>query len=106
MCDPMNELLDAIEARDAMYDTPEYIAYCEEQEAIHEGRATQLVHCYLCYLDEHGKADMSPKADQGPLRGVVAERTVYGFDRAASARQGYDGDPYAAVKLTCGHTLI
>jgi hypothetical protein len=88
------------------YDTPEYLAYCEEEEAIHEGRATRLTHCYLCFLEATGKADMSPKSDQGPLRGVLSEGTAYGFDRRASARQGFDGDPYSALRLSCGHTII
>lgn len=87
-------------------DDPAYLAHREEQEAIEEGRATELVHCYLCFLEETGKADMSPRQDQGPLRGVVTHGTAYGFDRAASARQGYDGDPYDMVRLTCGHSLI
>lgn len=85
---------------------PGYRLYIDEETAIHEGLAMRLTHCYLCYLEATGKPDMSPKMDQGPLRGVIGEKTVYGFDIVASKRVGFDGDPYSAVKLTCGHSLI
>jgi hypothetical protein len=80
--------------------------FFEEAEAIHNGTATQLIHCYLCYLEATGKADTTPKADLGPLRGVVKEGTCYGFNLQASRRQGFDGDPYASYKLSCGHVII
>jgi len=91
---------------DPYADDPAYLAWCEEQEAIEDGRAVELRHCYLCHLEQTGHADLSPRQDQGPLRGVLTHGTAYGFSRAASARQGYDGDPYDVVRLTCGHGLI
>ena len=64
----------------------------EEQLAIEEGRATEVVNCYLCYLEQTGKADYTGKL--GPFRAVVNRGTTPGFD------------PYATQKLSCGHTLI
>lgn len=54
--------------------------FLEGLSAVHEGRATDLMRCYLC-------------ADE-PLRGVVSMRVV---DRA---------DPTEAYTLTCGHVVI
>lgn len=74
--------------------TRTYEEYCEEEEAIHSGTAIQLTHCYLCYLETEGKADTSPKADQGPLRGIL-KRTC-----PPSA------DPTEVLHLSCGHAII
>lgn len=76
-------------------DEASYASYVEEMEAIESGRAMRVVHCYLCHLNETGRPDDSPKADQGPLRGIVREYTSKGFD------------PYAVYVLTpCGHHII
>jgi hypothetical protein len=73
------------------YDTPEYQAFIEELDAIERGDAVQLTECHRCHK----------------LVGVLDDKGVcYGFDRAASARVGYDGDPYTVLKLSCGHTQI
>jgi hypothetical protein len=72
----------------------DYAEYCEEESAIADGTAMELRPCYLCYLEQTGEADLSPHADQGPLRGVLRHSTTPG------------PDPYDAVHLTCGHTLI
>ena len=74
--------------------TTTYDEYCEEQEAIWAGRATELVHCYLCFLEDAGTADMSPRADQGPLRGVL-KRTC-----------PPSPDPTEVLHLSCGHAII
>src|SRR5205814_5282592 len=52
-------------------------------------------HCYLCYLDEHGKPDTSEKMDQGPLRKVVR--------RSITAP---NGDTTEVLHLECGHAII
>jgi hypothetical protein len=49
---------------------------------------------------------MDDKHRRSPLRKVVKNGTVFGFDPVASARQGFDGDPYSAQTLECGHTII
>lgn len=93
----MSQFTDDTEPYDGVepwHDDPAYLAFQAEQEAIHDGLATELVHCYLCWLEATGTADCSPRQDQGPLRGVVGHGCTGGFD------------PYATVKLTCGHTLI
>ena len=74
--------------------TPEYQAFLDEEEAIHTGRAVQLTHCYLCYLEATGKPDFSPKQDQGPLRGIIRRSVSSG------------SDPYEVQHLNCGHGLI
>jgi len=69
----------------------EYQAFIEELDAIERGDAVQLTECHRCHK----------------LVGVLDDKGVcYGFDRAASARVGYDGDPYTVLKLSCGHTQI
>lgn len=75
--------------------SPEYLAFMEEQEAIMEGLATELTHCYLCYLEKTGHADMSRKQDLGPLRGIAGTFTAI------------PEDPTAALRLIpCGHVII
>lgn len=73
-----------------------YDAWEAEQLAIHEGRATQLTHCYLCFADQTGTVDTSPKQDQGPLRGEGKTKTI-----------AQNFDPTTAVQLIpCGHWII
>ena len=77
---------------DAPDDTPEYRAFEEEQLAIHEGRATQLVRCYMCLPP--GPLRMA--LDAGPLRGIVRRGIT-------NERQ----DPTTTYELApCGHTII
>lgn len=83
------------------FDTPEYRAFCAEEEAIHEGLATRLTRCETCFWEVEGR--FPRQGEQGPLRGILSEGTAYGFDPVLSARQGYDGDPYTTLKLSCGH---
>lgn len=72
-------------------DEAAYLAWCDEMEAIHEGRAIELVPCYLCHLEATGKV----AADgEGPLRGVLRHSTTPG------------PDPYDVQHLSCGHGLI
>lgn len=110
-----DDMLTDEETYDPFWNDPEgaaaYDAYClaetEHQELLAAGLVTDLMHCYLCYLEQTGHCDISPRADQGPLRGIASHSTAYGFSRAASARQGYDGDPYDVIHLIpCGHALI
>lgn len=75
--------------------TMTYEEHMDACTAVDEGRATDLVRCYLCYLHQTGRPDMSPNADQGPLRGVLGHFTT-------NTRQ----DPTDAVILTCGHSII
>lgn len=72
-----------------VYDTPEYRAFEEAQYAAHIGAATPLTHCYLCEPDVNKRSE-----DAGPLRGIVSSHTTRG------------SDPYEALVLTCGHTII
>lgn len=69
---------------------PAYLAWCEEQEAIHTGRATELTHCYLC--EPNVNLRLQPGA--GPLRGVLARGTT----RCS--------DPSETLTLSCGHVVI
>lgn len=71
-----------------------YLAWLDGQAAIREGRATDLARCYLCHLETWGVADTTRDSIASPLRGIIAEVTTPG------------PDPYAALKLTCGHTII
>lgn len=64
-------------------------AASDEHEAISQGRATALANCYRCAAPSESMDNWS-----GPLRGVVREFTTRG------------PDPYAALVLTCGHTVI
>lgn len=85
-CEPLDpDLYDEEVARDEA----EYEAWY----AVQAGRATALMRCYLCALDQGHQG--LPSSDDGPLRGVLQERTV---DVA---------DPTAAFVLTpCGHVVI
>lgn len=74
-----------------------YRAFCDEQEAIHEGRATQLVHCYLCEPDVNKRLDK----DAGPLRGV--QRHTEGRTHPTHP----EADVYDVLHLIpCGHAII
>jgi hypothetical protein len=66
-----------------------------ELDAIWEGRATRLVHCYLCFLEETGKPDFSQRGDRGPLRGVARTFTGGGSDPTE-----------VLVLVPCGHEII
>lgn len=78
-----------------MATTQTYEEWCEEEEAIHSGSAIQLTPCCLCYLALTGKADTSPRGDQGPLRGIIRRSTSGG------------SDPYEVLHLApCGHAVI
>lgn len=65
----------------AQDEDPSYVAWCEEQDAIHEGRAVQLTACYLC-------------PGGSPLRGIIGESTCN------------PADPTALLHLSCGHRII
>jgi hypothetical protein len=68
----------------------------EVQEAVDEGRATDLLRCYICHLEQTGKPDMTEHAIRSPLRGIQRTRTI-------NERQ----DPTAAYELIpCGHVII
>lgn len=70
-----------------------YAAWAAEEKAIECGHAMRLHRCYLCALDAGHQG--LPSDSDGPLRGVLRERTV---DAA---------DPTVAYVLTpCGHTVI
>lgn len=69
-----------------------YDAYVAELEAIESGNAMRLTHCYLCEPNHHKRMEK----DAGPLRGIIAEKTV-----------NKEFDPTCAVQVTpCGHWLI
>jgi len=59
-------------------------------EAVWQGRAVDVLNCYLCEPDFQKR--MEPNA--GPLRGIKRE----GICNPA--------DPTTAFHLTCGHTII
>lgn len=71
-----------------------YDEFNAEQEAIHDGTATELTGCYLCHLEETGRPDMTPKASESPLRGIVRRKSTGG------------SDPYELMMLSCGHGII
>jgi hypothetical protein len=64
----------------------------EAQEAVDEGRAMDLLRCYLCEPDTNKRLDK----DAGPLRGIVKAGPVIEAHR----------DPTASYVLTCGHVII
>jgi hypothetical protein len=76
---------------------PGYLRWCEEMaeehEALLEGRAIAVRHCYECWFKEPGNKG-SATADSGPYRAVICEKTVN------------VADPTAAYVLSCGHTVI
>lgn len=77
------------------YDTPEYRAYEEVLEAIATGRAIELVHCYICWMNENPGQPPVFSDQYGPLRGVVRVGTTPG------------PDPYRLLTLApCGHQII
>jgi hypothetical protein len=63
----------------------------EALAAVHEGRATDLMRCYLCEPDVSKRFETGA----GPLRGVVRNYVT-------NQRQ----DATEAYVLTCGHTVI
>jgi hypothetical protein len=68
----------------------------ERETAVQEGRAMDIVGCYICHLEQTGKPDFSERAIHSPLRGVQRTRTV--MERF---------DPTTAYELVpCGHVVI
>jgi hypothetical protein len=64
----------------------------EEELAIHEGRATELMHCYMCEPDVTKRFEKNA----GPLRGVGKSKTLEAHR-----------DPTTALQMIpCGHWLI
>lgn len=77
---------------------PAYRLHCDEQDAIHEGLATELTNCYLCYLEATGEV---AKDGQGPLRGIARHSTM------RTHRTHPEADSYDVLHLIpCGHSLI
>lgn len=84
---------------DASFGPGAYDAYekamqemAEAQEAVDEGRATDLTHCYMCEPDVNKRFE--EKA--GPLRGIVRTGLIEEHR-----------DPTVTYTLTpCGHTII
>lgn len=74
-------------------ESSEYLAWEEAGLAVAEGRATELVHCYLCHSEAMGRA-YHPDSDTGPLVGIIKTSTCN------------PADPTAAYHLSCGHVII
>lgn len=85
-----NDELEALDAYDPAEADPAYLAFCEEQAAIHDGTATELVRCYLC----EPNVNLRLAKDAGPLRGVLARSVTGG------------SDPTEMLSLSCGHEVI
>jgi hypothetical protein len=73
-------------------DDPAYLAWCEEQDAIHEGRATELVECVMC-LPISKRFNLGAELE-APLRGVLRRYTTKGFD------------PSEVLVLSCKHEVL
>lgn len=73
--------------------------YEQEQEAIHEGRATELTRCYMCLPFEDRVLDMFRDPHEyslAPLRGIRARNTNYNSP-----------DPTEVLSLMpCGHKVL
>lgn len=74
-----------------------YRLYCDETEAINNGTAMELRHCYLCEPDVNKRLEK----DAGPLRGV--ERHSTGRTHPTHP----EADVYEVAHMVpCGHALI
>lgn len=72
-----------------------YEAFQEEEAAIHEGRATRLLRCFICYLEQTGQPDYTQRSELSPLRGVMRSHCTW-----------WHADPTEVYVLSCGHTII
>ena len=69
-----------------------YEAWEQARIAVEEGRATDLMHCYMCEPDVNKRFDK----DAGPLRGVGKMKVVEAHRDPTAAHQ----------MIPCGHWII
>lgn len=73
--------------------TMRYTEY--ETDSFLDDELEETANCYLCFLEQTGRPDMSERGDQGPLRRVL------GHSITEAHR-----DPTDVLHLDCGHAII